>query len=613
MDGGVDLRMPVGSNLTLNATINPDFGQVEVDPAVVNLSDVESFFEEKRPFFVENSSIFSFGQQGADNYWGFNWPQPIMFYSRRVGRAPQGAIPDADYVDAPVGTTILGAGKITGKLGKSWNFGTLHALTARETADLSTGGVAAQSEIEPLAYYGVARTTKEFKDRQQGLGIMGTLAARSFEDQVLRDQVNSESAFLGTDGWMFLDKDQEWVVSGWTGASYVRGNETRMTDLQESSRHYLQRPDAGHVEVDPNATSLAGWGSRYWLNKQKGRTIFNAAVGAMNPTFDVGDAGFHTRSDVVNTHAGAGYKWTEVGNVKKYADFIVAGFSSHDFQGNFTWGGVFGAGFTEFVNNYSWEYRAAYNPPTINTRRTRGGPVTRNPEGLELGTYFDTDGSSKQFYFLDTGTYLRGDGGYDAWVSPGVELKPVSNFTFRLGPTYSRTIEKMMWVGTTDNPAHAETFGKDYVFSTLDQTEIGAAIRINYAMSPTLSLQCFVQPLISSGAYDGYKVLTRSRSNDADPIGSGVSTYDPVTGEIDLDGPGPDGAFNPDFTVTALRGNAVLRWEYMPGSTLFLVWTQERDDSVDSGDFNFNESANRLLDAEMDNIFLAKLTYYFNL
>jgi hypothetical protein len=612
-DAGVDLRMAVGSNLTLNATINPDFGQVEVDPAIVNLSDVESFFEEKRPFFVENSSIFSFGQQGANNYWGFNWPQPTLFYSRRVGRSPQGSIPDADFVDAPVGTSILGAAKLTGKIAPSWNFGTLHALTAREHAELSIGGARSESEIEPLSYYGATRTLKEFKNRHHGVGVMTTLAARAFDADPLRDELNSTSLFTGVDGWTFLDKDQEWVISGWSGVSHVRGTETQMTNLQRSSRHYLQRPDAGHVEVDPDATSLTGWASRYWLNKQKGRTIFNGAIGAMSPKFDVGDVGFHTRTDVVNAHAGAGYKWTEVGKFKKYSDFIVAGFSNHDFQGNFTWGGVFGAGFTEFANNFSWEYRTAYNPPSINVRRTRGGPVTRNPSGFELGTYIDTDGKSKLFYFIDTGSYMRDDGGYDMWVNPGIELKPVSNFTLRVGPTYSRGIEKFMWIGAVDNPARPETFGRDYVFATLDQTEVGASIRLNYAVSPTLSLQCFVAPLISSGRYDGFKVLARSRSSEFAPIGSGVSTYDPITGEIDLDGAGSDDAFNPDFTVAALRGNAVLRWEYMPGSTVFLVWTQQRDEFVNDGDFNFGPSSRRLFDADMDNIFLAKVSYYFNL
>src|SRR5262245_4334701 len=218
-NGGGDLRMGLGSKLTLNATVNPDFGQVEVDPAVVNLSDVESYFSEKRPFFTEGSSIFEFGNQGASNYWGFNWPEPTFFYSRRIGRGPQGAYPDSQYADSPIGTTILGAAKLTGKLAQSVNFGTLHAITGREFAQLAGTGAQTSTEIEPPTYYGVARGLKEFRDRRQGFGLMTTLAVRDFptgtfsstDPYALQNQLNSNSLMTGFDGWTFLDKDKVWV------------------------------------------------------------------------------------------------------------------------------------------------------------------------------------------------------------------------------------------------------------------------------------------------------------------------------------------------------------------------------------------------------------------
>src|SRR5947199_6582488 len=216
---GADLRMGVGGNLTLNATINPDFGQVEVDPAVVNLSDVESFFQEKRPFFTENSRIFNFGNEGANDYWGFNWPEPNFFYSRRIGRAPQGEVPDSAFTDVPLGTHILGAAKLTGKIAPSWNFGTLHALTAKETADLYGRGVFSSTEVEPLTYYGVVRSLKEFREQRHGLGFMTSVVARSTDDPALRDQLNRTSVQAGLDGWHFLDSKKLWVVSGWAVSS----------------------------------------------------------------------------------------------------------------------------------------------------------------------------------------------------------------------------------------------------------------------------------------------------------------------------------------------------------------------------------------------------------
>jgi len=197
---GADVKVGLGSNLTLDATVNPDFGQVEVDPAVVNLSDVETFFNEKRPFFVEGASIFDFGYGGTNNNWGFNWGNPQFFYSRRIGRTPQGGVPAStngpDYADVPSGTRILGALKLTGKAFNSWNVGAISALTAREMADVDTAGVRLRSEVEPLSYYGVYRLQKEFHQGRQGLGFLSTVAARHFRDTTLVNEFNRSSFAL---------------------------------------------------------------------------------------------------------------------------------------------------------------------------------------------------------------------------------------------------------------------------------------------------------------------------------------------------------------------------------------------------------------------------------
>ncbi|MBI2428462.1 MAG: carbohydrate binding family 9 domain-containing protein, partial [Ignavibacteriales bacterium] len=182
-DFGADVRYGLNSNLILNATVNPDFGQVEVDPAVVNLSDVESFFNEKRPFFVEGANIFTnYGQGGGRNFWNFNFPYTTPFYSRRIGRSPHGndTLGGTDFIDMPFATRILGAGKITGKVADSWNVGTIHAVTAREFADYKTGGIRNQAEVEPMTYYGVGRLQRDYNDGRQGIGILGTHTQRRF-------------------------------------------------------------------------------------------------------------------------------------------------------------------------------------------------------------------------------------------------------------------------------------------------------------------------------------------------------------------------------------------------------------------------------------------------
>jgi len=610
---GADLRMAVGSRLTLNATVNPDFGQVEVDPAVVNLSDVESFFSEKRPFFVEGSSIFNFGQEGANSYWGFNWPQPRFFYSRRIGRAPQGSLADSAYADVPVGASILGATKLIGKLGSSWNMGMLHALTERETATLAGNGPMVKQEAEPFAYYGVGRVQKEFKNRSAGLGLLTTTAQRSFDDPQLRDQVPSQSYTVGSDGWIFLDSKQKWVISGYSAASVVKGDANYIDDLQQSSRHYFQRPDADKVRFEPGRTTLSGTTARYWLNKQSGNTFMNAALGYMSPGFDVNDVGFQTRSDVINAHWGYGYKWTKPTKHRKYQDALAALFANYDFDGNPTWAGVFLQGSTEMLNANSLNYRLAANPRTVNVRRTRGGPTSYNLPGYEAGMYFDTNSKNKLFYFIDTGGYIQPTAKSHNWyVSPGVQWKPSSNVFLSLEPTFEYVRENAQYVTTVDDPLATQTYGKRYVLANLDQATLSASVRMNWAFTPHLSLQLYVQPLISSGDYDDFKELARPHSYEFNAYRNGVE-YNPQTGTIDPDGAGPAPAFSigePDFNFRSLRGNAVMRWEFRPGSTFYLVWTQTRSEEDDAGTFRFGPSISNLARADADNIFLAKVTYY---
>jgi hypothetical protein len=424
-NAGGDLRMALGNKLTLNGTVNPDFGQVEVDPAVVNLTDVETFFPEKRPFFVEGRSIFATGQQGASDYWGFNWPEPTFFYSRRIGRAPQGSLPDdTRYHDTPNGTTILGAAKVTGKLGDGLNVGTLHTLTAKEHADYQLGGGVTptdQVEVEPLTYYGVARALKEFRERRHGFGMMATAALRSFDDRRIENEFNKSSLLAVADGWHFLDGNKTWVVSGWAGATAISGSAARITDVQTDPRHYFQRPDAKSFSVDPTATSLSGGGARLWLNKEKGNWFGNSALGFMSPGFELNDLGFMSRADVVNGHTGWGYQWTKPTKNVKHHNALVALFASTNFDGDVTSSGVWAKKFWWFTNNWTFELRPAYYLEAVNPRRSRGGPLMLDRAGYELGMFFDTDGSRTRYYWIDANAVTQPD--EDSWslnVNPGI-------------------------------------------------------------------------------------------------------------------------------------------------------------------------------------------------
>lgn len=613
---GADLKIGLGSNLTLDGTINPDFGQVEVDPAVVNLSDFETFFPEKRPFFIEGSNIFDFGSGGANNNWGFNWGNPDFFYSRRVGRPPQGGVPDADYVNSPTGSSIISALKLSGKVGSNWSVGTMHALTAREMADVDLAGVRSKVEVEPRTYYSVSRAQKELNGGAQGIGFIGTAAVRDFDDPRLRDEINSTAFTGGIDGWTFLDSDRKWVVTGWFGASRVAGTADRITDIQRTSLHYFQRPDVDYVSVDSAATSLAGYGGRVALNKQKGNWTFNSAVGVMSPGLDMNDLGFQFRSDIINTHVVGGYSWTKPGRIIRNARLNTALFRSWNYGGDVTWTGVWANSNVNFTNYWWAGGFFAYNPRTVDTRLTRGGPATIGQSGFETGAWVGTDDRKPVVLSLEGHLSQYEKDADRSWsVYPGIEYKPSSSMSLRVSPSFERSYTSAQYVGTFEDPHASATFGNRYVFANLQQTSLSASIRLNWIFTPTMSLELYAQPLIASGNYTGFKELERSRSYDFRTYGEDGSTFDDATLTADPDGTGPAAPIqidNPDFNFRSLRGNAVLRWEYMPGSTLFLVWTQSRSDFEDIGSFRFGHSVGRLLDARADNIFAVKLTYWWN-
>jgi hypothetical protein len=614
---GVDFKVGLGSNLTVDGTINPDFGQVEVDPAVVNLSDVETFFPEKRPFFVEGANNFRFGQGGATNWWGFNWPGPQLFYSRRIGRAPEGSMPDADFSDSPAGTRIIAASKLTGRLGRGWSLGVLHAVTASETADLQQGGRRFRAQVEPAAQYVVARALRESADNRRGLGVMATGVVRSLGRSRLRDELDARAFTLGLDGWTFLDASKTWVVTGWAAVTDVEGSAARIALLQQSAQHYFQRPDVTHVKLDPKRTALRGLAGRATVNKEKGNLLFNGAVGFVDPGFDVNNVGFQWRTDVINMHAWTGYRWTKAGRFTREADLGFAYFRSHDFGGNKTWEGLFAHGSVRLKNEYRAFGFLAYNPDTLSATRTRGGPLSINPRGVEWESNIRSDDRRKVSARagLHGSDYARGSE-HGRWVFAGLTVRPRSNILVSFEPEMSWVHNGAQYLDTIADPSAGATYGHRYVFAPLDQTTFVGGLRVNWTFTPRLSLEVYAQPLVSSGDYGAAGELARPRSFAFRTYGTDGSVYDPATGDVDPDGAGPAPAFNvgtPDFNFKSLRGNVVLRWEFRPGSTAYAVWTQSRsreDEGV--GEFAFRRSVSRLFDARGDNIFLVKVAYTWN-
>jgi hypothetical protein len=620
---GADVKVGLGSNFTLNTTINPDFGQVEVDPAVVNLTQFETFFEEKRPFFVEGSDYFNFGFGGANNNWGFNWGNPDFFHSRRVGREPQGEIPhdDYDFSDSPKNTTILGAAKLTGRIADGWSFAAIQAFTKREYARSDSAGTRFEDVVEPFAYYGVVRSLREFENGRSALGIIGTAAIHDLNRPYLLGNFNRRSLSLGVDGWTHLDSSKTWVLTGWFAGSSIQGDPERMISRQRSPQRYYQRPDQGYVRVDSSATSLSGYATRWALNTQKGNLRINAAFGVVSPGFDVNDAGIQFRSDMLNGHVVVGYQWFEPDGIFRSKGFNVATFRSFDFGGRRTGDGYFLFGNGQFMNYWGFNFNMVFSPQYVDTRNTRGGPamLTTNGYRFFIGGY--TDQRKDISFDLDMGGGRSESGGYQVNVSPGIEWRPTDGISLRFSPAFFRDVTIAQWVTNLDDPLATHTLGTRHIFGKLDQQELSAILRLNWTFTPKLSLQVFVQPLISVGTYKEFKELKQPLTYSFNIYGQDGSTITPqrdAQGNIteyvvDPDGNGQAQAFsfeNPDFNFKSFRGNAILRWEYMAGSTLFFAWTHGRVDARNPGGLELARDFSDLFRTEPDNVFLVKIAYW---
>lgn len=616
---GLDAKIGLKNNLTLDLTLNPDFGQVEVDPANINLSAAETYYQEKRPFFIEGADIFNrFGYGGATNHIGANWGSPSLFYSRRIGRPPQGQV-SGTVLDRPDWSTILLAAKITGTVGKGWKLGTVYGLTQREFAQTQLDFGDRKAEVEPLTHYGTVRMLKEFNSGLQGLGIMGTLVQRNFQDTALEDQLNGSALSLGFDGWTFLDKSKLWALSGWWAASRVNGSEARISDLQREYPHYYQRPDADHIELDPHRTHLDGWSGRIELNKERGNLRFNAALGAISPGFDVRDNGFQWGGDMINAHIMLGWRDYTVGKVLRF--WSVSAFT----QRNYNFEGIKTGeqrliliGNVQFRNYWSAYLQTSQNPGHFSTTATRGGPLMKVSAHQWYDFAVDTDNRKKIVWSL--GGFLEhsanGSNGYS--FNLGATWKPDSRFSLSLTPSYSDSDERIQWVGAIEDETMTATFGRRYIFSALRQKTISCSIRLNWIFSPKLSLQAYIQPFLSVGAYSEFGELSAPQSENLNRFGASDSTID-FDGQhytIDADGPGASAPFsinNPDFNLKSLRGTIVLRWEYSPGSSFFFVWTQNRSDYADAGDFRLGRDLGKLFSAPGSNVFMIKLSHSFNL
>ena len=586
MTMGGDLKYAVASNLTLNATMNPDFGQVEADPSVLNLGAFETFFRERRPFFVEGTGLFQlpvncFIVNDCNTGEG-------LFYSRRIGRAPQ-LVDQYTPVDTPAAAAIVGAAKLSGRLSHGLSLGLLDAVTER----VSDRGVT----LEPATNYGVVRARQDLRGGESNVGLLVTGVNRaldSWSEPYLRRE-----AYVGALDFLHRFPGKRYQLSGEVDLSRVAGSPAAILATQEGEVHYYQRPDGGRT-VDPKRTGLTGDAEEFRFAKFGGeRTLFETAVGRRSPGFEINDLGFLRRADEEN--------WSTWGQIKftKPAAFYR----------ELHWNGTI------------WHYWSAGGLPTEHAFNTnvhtglrsrwwlhgggtlghlgtvycdwcaRGGPAIRSDRTLSgwSGIEADRRMAVRPSLWLN---YWRADGGrtQSVNVSPYLDVKVGSRLASSFGVSMTKNRDHSQWYNNyTDS-----TGGTHYTFAHLAQRTLSLTWRLDYTITTNMTLQVYLAPFVSKGTYSDIRELANPRAAQY------VDRYRPYGDSAVAGNPG-------GFNYKQFRSNIVFRWEYRPGSTLFLVWQQGRQDSASlEGVQSFGGDLRDLFRLRADNALLLKASYWIN-
>ncbi len=602
LNAGLDAKIGITNDLTLDVTINPDFGQVEADPAAINLDGFEIFNRDQRPFFVENKNIFDYRFAGnRDN----------LFFSRRIGRSPQvyPETPDGAFVDQPQNTTILGAAKFSGKTKNGWSIGVLESMTSKEYTEISSNGVTSESLAEPFTNYFVGRVQKDFNEKNTFLGGMFTATNRFLSPEVSELR---KAAYSGGFDFKHQWKNRAYFMDANIVMSHVKGSKEAISNTQESLTHLFNRVDASHVEVDPNRTSLTGTGGRFAIGKAGGQHInYEAGYRWVSPELELNDIGFLRSADEMIQYLNVRYRTIKPVGIFRDINARFRQFTSFDFEGNYNRIQYQLNGSASFTNNWGVDFGAAHKPRIYSNSILRGGPRWRfSKENFQ----FFFLGSDRRKKFNGVIGLIHSQANEDNFsllkFESELNYQPTNALNISFAPEFSQSKSKTQYVKQPTDSAR-------YVLGTIDNQTLVASVRIDYTINPNLSIQYYGQPFISRGRYSDFKYVTNAV---ADRLEDRFQTYN--TNQISLnndvynidenqDGVSEYSFDNPDFSFVQFNSNLVLRWEYIPGSELFLVWSQGIAGSVSVKDDLFQGFESGVLDQRPQNIFLLKATYRF--
>ncbi|HEX2091626.1 MAG TPA: DUF5916 domain-containing protein [Longimicrobiaceae bacterium] len=628
---GGDVKMGLGPNMTLEATVNPDFGQVDADPAEVNLSAFETFFAERRPFFTEA------GQLLAGN-------GPMYFYSRRIGASPMPTLVDGvfrangpapglpmggyTYWDVPNTSTILGAAKLAGRMASGMSIGALAAVTDREYArTFSVDSLGVESfdrvQVGSRAGYAVLRGQQEFGPSGSTVGLSFTGVRRDLsEGSPIGGYLPRTSLAGGVDWNLLLDRGN-YEVNGYVGYSFVEGDSAVIGQLQRAPARYFQRPDADHVEFEPGSTSLSGYtvglsaakvGGKHWL--------WSNSLEIRSPGFEINDVGRNRTADDIWNFLSLTYRETRPGKLVRNYRVSVTREDGWNFGGVRTWGSTRLDGGITWKNFWQTVFSSWIDGRANSEDLTRGGPLA----GLPRYPYFQirmANSSAATTRVRASTSYGKSELGHQTYsFGAGITHRPHPAWQFSLDPYYERTVDPQQYIGRIGGRSGpTATYGDRYIFSTVERSTVSAQLRLDYTIAPDLSLGLYAEPFAASGRFYDHGELPEPRSRDLSIYGTSGTTVTRPQGEK---GPyrviyGPDPLRDyfqiryRDFNVRSFRSNAVLRWEWRPGSTLFLVWQQDRYDELDQGRLVDPRSLWDTFSAAGDNILALKATYWIPL
>ena len=609
---GLDAKFAL-SDFTLDLTVNPDYGQVELDPSVMNLTAYETFYDEKRPFFLEGKHILDFAN-GSD----------MMFYTRRIGAAPSYTPLGIDninsFADSKDNVPIIGALKLTGTNRHGVTLGVVQSVTARSSAKVTRSGMEDVEVVEPLTNYTVARVQKNWKGNSL-LGGMLTSVNRALDQPYLEDFMVRNAFTAGVDFTQYFNNRLYYIdVKGMF--SSLNGSKEAITVLQTNPVHYYQRESAaGYLGVDPERRSLNGTGG-YVKAGRKGNAkwAFSETFSWSSPGFDLNDMGYMKETDNRTNETEVAYRQTDIWKHFRYNAFTLTQKNQWNYGGTpfsndaaLRWQSM-------TMNRYEMDMKETFVWNRLDSRMLRGGPDMRLNPYFQTSVKVNTDKAQRMMFMLKYEGNHNLDG-YNRFntLSPSLTFR-LGNHVYLSGQVdYAWNTDNMQYVGTLKSSAASSAQDDPsliYLMGHMDQKTYGVTMRLQVNVTPDISIQFYGSPFTSTAKFSDFKEAADTKSHTYDKrfhIFSG-DELNYADGTYHIKSEGREASFkNPDFSFNEFRSNLVARWEYLPGSTLYFVWEHRMSNQESRKIDGWGSNLDRMFGLPATNTFMLKMNYWFNL